>query len=85
MIGDVPRGASLRCRFGRHTGQERGGLMVFTCPRCGGDYWQDRDDYRGALAVADAALVRGDRVAARRALADVGRTDLLPVASHVDE
>jgi hypothetical protein len=41
MIGDkVPKGAPLRCRLGRHTGQAEGGTAMYTCPRCGGSYWQ---------------------------------------------
>lgn len=69
MIGDVPKGAPLRCRLGRHTGQERGGTMVFTCKRCGGDYWQPHD-YSPVTRAADAALDRGDREGAQRLVRD---------------
>jgi hypothetical protein len=63
MIGDVPKGAPWRCRLGRHTGRENGGTMVFSCPNCGGSYWQP-DDPR----LREATLM-GD------ALADAGRGD----------
>lgn len=51
--------------------------MAYQCKRCGGTYWQDRDDYRAVLPLADAAIVRGDRDAAREYLRTIGREDLL--------
>lgn len=59
MIGDVPQGAPLRCTMGRHIGQSGGGTMAFTCPRCGGSYWQTQD-MRDVTARADAMIAAGD-------------------------
>lgn len=58
MIGDVPKGAPWRCKLGRHKGQENGGTMMFTCPNCGGSYWQ-RGDYRAVTALADSMIAQG--------------------------
>ena len=58
MIGDVPKGAPLRCKLGRHTGQENGGTMVFTCSRCGGSFWQTKD-YSAVTARADRLIDAG--------------------------
>jgi predicted nucleic acid-binding Zn-ribbon protein len=66
LIGDVPKGAPLRCRMGRHIGQERGGLMVFQCPRCGGSYWQTNPKYRAAMDQVRVAEDAGDMAGARR-------------------
>ena len=59
MIGETPKGAPLRCKLRRHTGQERGGLMVYTCPRCGGDFWQ-RYNPRMREALTKAELMVAD-------------------------
>lgn len=72
MIGDVPKGAPLRCRIGRHTGQEKGGTMCFQCPRCGGTYWQ-RGDYSAVMALADSMIERGDGDGALRVAQDAVR------------
>lgn len=63
MIGKTPKGAPLRCKFGRHTGQKQGGTMCFECPRCGGTFWQ-REDFRTVTALADARIARGEGDAA---------------------
>lgn len=74
MIGDVPKGAPLRCRLGRHTGQENGGTMVFTCPRCGGSFWQ-APDVRDLTGPADARLTAGEdpELVLRETMAEVRR------------
>jgi hypothetical protein len=38
-IGDVLEGAPLQCRRDRHVDREDGGLLVFTCECCGGEFW----------------------------------------------
>lgn len=48
----------LRCMIGRHTGQENGGTMKFTCPRCGGSFWQPAD-FRATTALADRMIEGG--------------------------
>jgi uncharacterized C2H2 Zn-finger protein len=58
MIGDVPKGAPLKCRLGRHKGQSDGGTMCFTCPNCGGSFWQKRD-YSAVTAQADRLIEAG--------------------------
>lgn len=62
MIGDTPKGAPLKCRLGRHEGQERGGTMVFTCSNCGGSFWQTKD-YSHITVLAEARLALGDESA----------------------
>lgn len=64
-IGDTPKGAPLRCKLGRHRGQEDGGTMAFTCPRCGGSFWQP-DDHSTVTAAADAMAAAGDLDGAMR-------------------
>lgn len=49
---------SLRCALGLHTGQAEGGTMMFTCPRCGGSFWQ-RADMSDVTRAADAMLDAG--------------------------
>jgi hypothetical protein len=44
-----------RCRLGRHIGQESGGTLMFTCPRCGGSYWQSLKHYDRLQRVSAAA------------------------------
>jgi predicted nucleic acid-binding Zn-ribbon protein len=66
MIGDVPKGAGPRCKMGFHKGQERGGLMVFTCPRCGGDFWQTNPKYRAAMERVRVAEAVNDMDEAKR-------------------
>jgi hypothetical protein len=72
MIGDVSKGAPRRCKLGRHIGQERGGTMVFTCSRCGGDFWQTAD-MRAVTAAADARIAAGDHSAVSWAADEVAR------------
>ncbi len=59
----------LRCRVGLHTGQERGGTLMFTCPGCGGAFWQRRD-YSHITRQADAMIDRGDTDGAERLVRD---------------
>jgi predicted nucleic acid-binding Zn-ribbon protein len=63
---DVPEGAPLLCRVGRHKGQEAGGLMIFQCPRCGGDYWQTDPKYTAAMDQVRLAESRDDYATASR-------------------
>lgn len=65
MIGDVPRGAPIRCRLGFHKPLPGAGLYIYTCARCAGAYWQ-RKDYSGAVRAADRAIDRGDFDGAER-------------------
>lgn len=58
MIGDVPKGAPLRCKLHIHTGQELGGTMCFTCLRCGGTFWQRRN-YSAVTALGDRMIEEG--------------------------
>ena len=55
----------IRCLLGLHTGANSpgAGLIMYTCPRCKGSFWQ-RHDHRAALAAADAAILRDDLEAA---------------------
>lgn len=72
MIGDVPEKAPRKCKRGKHEGQENGGLMVFTCSRCGGDFWQPAD-YSAELRQGDTLIDAGDYDAARQLVADTLR------------
>lgn len=66
MIGKVPKGAPLRCKLHMHIGQERGGLMAFDCPRCGGSYWQTKRKYTEAMdRVREFEAVGDDETAVR--------------------
>jgi hypothetical protein len=61
VIGDIPKGAPLLCKLHRHTGQENGGTMAFTCSRCGGSFWQTKDmSHITAAADLMVAAGRGD-------------------------
>jgi uncharacterized C2H2 Zn-finger protein len=73
MIGDVPKGAPLRCRLGRHTGQQDGGTMVYMCPRCGGSYWQPHD-YSAVTRYADLLIANGQSEEALRFARDAVAT-----------
>jgi hypothetical protein len=75
-IGDVPDGAPVACRFGRHVGQENGGLLVFTCERCGGDFWRTKRFHR-ALQRAG-ALAANRRYAEASAVVDDALQELAP-------
>lgn len=44
------------CMISRHTGQERGGLALYTCTRCGGEFRQPHFDK--LPAAFDAAVER---------------------------
>jgi uncharacterized C2H2 Zn-finger protein len=61
-LRDAPRTdasrTSIRCLLGRHTGQKEGGTMMFTCPRCGGSFWQ-KHDLRAVTAHADRLIDAG--------------------------
>jgi hypothetical protein len=82
MIGEVPKGAPLRCRLGRHTGSE---------PPAGGGTFHQKKDYSAQLRAADAAIDRGDLDLAdriHREAANPGSEDpvpeTLPAAISID-
>lgn len=58
MIGDIPQDAPRKCRKGEHIGQEKGGTMVFYCPRCGGSFWQPYE-LRSLNPIADRMIDEG--------------------------
>lgn len=53
------------CIIGRHAGQEDGGTMMFTCPRCKGSFWQPHD-YSAVTSAADRLIDQGDHEGAER-------------------
>jgi len=75
-IGDVPDGAPVPCRFGRHVGQENGGLLVYTCERCGGDFCQTKRLHRALQRAGTLAADR--RYAEASAVVDDALEELAP-------
>lgn len=63
----------LLCKLGRHVGQETGGTMMYTCPRCKGSFWQTQD-MSHISAAADLRIAAGDRSAVVWAHEQVRRT-----------
>ena len=73
-IGDVPEGAPLQCRLDRHVGRKDGGLLAFTCERCGGEFWQT-ERLHHALTHA-ATLAVGGRHAEASVVVDAALQDM---------
>lgn len=68
----VCRLGRVLCMLGRHTGQREGGTMMFTCPRCGGSFWQ-RKDYSAITRYADMLIALGQADEALRFVRDAVR------------
>lgn len=66
MIGDVPKGAPIRCRLGFHKRKPDEGLLCYYCDRCDGTYWQDRPGARAALTAVEVAESHGNMDEAKR-------------------
>lgn len=64
-----------RCVLGRHTGQENGGTMMFTCPRCRGSYMQPLD-FSHVATEADTMIAQGDVSGALRMVRSAVRAKL---------
>lgn len=55
----------LVCWFLGHKGQKEGGTVIFTCPRCGGVFFQ-RHDFSAVTKRADALISEGQSEEALR-------------------